>query len=49
MRSSATEVVTLEALRDCWRQKRCTMEQLWHAAKVCRMTNVMRPYLEALA
>jgi predicted transcriptional regulator of viral defense system len=41
--------VALEALRDCWRQKRCTMDQLWQAAGVCRMTNVMRPYLEALA
>jgi predicted transcriptional regulator of viral defense system len=41
--------VALEALRDCWRQKRCTMDQLWQAARVCRMTNVMRPYLEALA
>jgi predicted transcriptional regulator of viral defense system len=40
--------VALEALRDCWRRKRCTMDQLWQAAGVCRMTNVMRPYLEAL-
>jgi len=41
--------VALEALRDCRRQKRCTMDELWQAARVCRMTNVMRPYLEALA
>jgi predicted transcriptional regulator of viral defense system len=40
--------VALEALRDCWRQKRCTMDELWQAARACRMTNVMRPYLEGL-
>jgi hypothetical protein len=40
--------VALEALRDCWRGKRATMDELWEAARVCRMTNVMRPYLEAI-
>lgn len=40
--------VALKALRDCWRGKRATMDQLWKAARVCRMTNVMRPYLESL-
>lgn len=40
--------VALEALRDCWRQKRCTMDELWQAARFCRMVNVMRPYLEGL-
>ena len=41
--------VAIEALRDCYRQKKATMDELWQAAKVCRMTNVMRPYLEAIA
>jgi predicted transcriptional regulator of viral defense system len=40
--------VAIEALRDCWRGKRATMDELWEAARVCRMTNVMRPYLESL-
>lgn len=40
--------VAIEALRDCWRGKRATMDELWAAARVCRMTNVMRPYLESL-
>lgn len=40
--------VALEALRDCWKKKRATMDELWAAAKVCRMENVMRPYLESL-
>ena len=41
--------VGLEALRECWRERRCTMDQLWFFAKICRVTNVMRPYLESLA
>jgi predicted transcriptional regulator of viral defense system len=40
--------LALEALRDCWRQRKATMDELWKAAKVCRMSNVMRPYLEML-
>ncbi len=40
--------VAMEALRDAWRQKRCTMDALWTYAKVCRVANVMRPYLEML-
>ncbi|MBS0262508.1 MAG: type IV toxin-antitoxin system AbiEi family antitoxin domain-containing protein [Planctomycetes bacterium] len=41
--------VALEALRDGLRQKKATFDQIWQAAKICRMTNVMRPYLEAVA
>jgi hypothetical protein len=40
--------VALEALRDGWRRRRVTMNELWRYARVCRMTNVMRPYLESL-
>lgn len=40
--------VAMETLRDAWRQKKCTMETLWRYTKVCRVTNVMRPYLEML-
>jgi predicted transcriptional regulator of viral defense system len=40
--------VALEALRDCWRQRRATMDELWRAAKVCRVSKVMLPYLESL-
>lgn len=40
--------VALEALRDAWRQKKVTMDELWKAAQLCRMANVMRPYLESL-
>jgi len=40
--------VALEALRACWQERRCTMDELWKYATICRMTNVMRPYLESL-
>jgi predicted transcriptional regulator of viral defense system len=40
--------VALEALRDCWRSRQATMDELWAAARVCRMANVLRPYLESL-
>ena len=41
--------LALEALKDAWRQKKVTMDELWESAQLCRMTNVMRPYLEGLA
>ena len=41
--------VALEALREGWRAKRFTMDDLWHYAQVCRVAKVIRPYLEMLA
>lgn len=40
--------VALEALQTSWKGKRCTMDELWHAATVCRVANIMRPYMESL-
>jgi predicted transcriptional regulator of viral defense system len=40
--------VAVEALRDAWRERRATADEIWHFAAVCRVTNVMRPYLESL-
>src|ERR1044071_1817864 len=40
--------VAIEALRDCWRKKLATSEELWRYAKVCRVGRVMRPYLESV-
>jgi len=40
--------VALEALRDYRKKHRSGMDDLWHFAKICRVTVVMRPYLEAL-
>ena len=41
--------VALEALRETWRERRATMDELWRYAKVCRVANVMRPYLASLS
>ena len=41
--------VALEALRECRRERLCSNDGLWYYAKVCRVANVMRPYLEAMA
>jgi len=38
--------VALEALREAWDGKRTTMDELWRYAEICRVANVMRPYLE---
>ena len=40
--------VALEALRETWTRREGTMDELWEAAKVCRVANVMRPYLESV-
>jgi predicted transcriptional regulator of viral defense system len=40
--------VALEALKQARSQSRVEIDQLWHFAKICRVANVMRPYLEAL-
>jgi predicted transcriptional regulator of viral defense system len=41
--------VAIEALRECLRARRCTVDGLWHYAEICRVRNVIRPYLESLA
>ncbi|PWF49322.1 type IV toxin-antitoxin system AbiEi family antitoxin domain-containing protein [Massilia glaciei] len=40
--------VALEALREAWRGKRASMDELWRYAEICRVTNVMRPYIESM-
>jgi predicted transcriptional regulator of viral defense system len=40
--------VALEALRESLRERKCTVDELWHYAKICRVANVMRPYMEAM-
>lgn len=40
--------VALEALQEVWHAKRVSMDELWRCAALCRMANVMRPYLESL-
>lgn len=40
--------VAIEALRECRRGQVCSHDDLWFYAKICRVANVMRPYLEAI-
>jgi predicted transcriptional regulator of viral defense system len=39
--------VAIEALKECRQQKKASIDELAAAAKVCRVANVMRPYLES--
>ena len=41
--------VALEALRDGWAKHKFTIDALWLHAEASRLTNVMRPYIEAIA
>ncbi len=40
--------VAIEALRDGWHENKFNMDELWHYAKICRVANIMKPYLESL-
>ena len=40
--------VAIEALKDTTRQKKATINQIYRFAKICRVSNVIRPYMEAL-
>jgi predicted transcriptional regulator of viral defense system len=40
--------VALEALKDCWSQRKCTMDDLRKYGKICRVEKVMKPYIQAL-
>jgi predicted transcriptional regulator of viral defense system len=39
--------VAIEALRDALRMRKATVDEIHRFAKICRVANVMRPYLEA--
>lgn len=40
--------IAIEALRDAWHKRLVTTDELWKHAKINRMTNVMRPYLDSI-
>jgi predicted transcriptional regulator of viral defense system len=48
-RSKVGTELAIQALRECFRAKKASMDELWAAAKVCRVANVMRPYMESLS
>lgn len=41
--------IAVEALKDALRQRKCTMDDLWRYARICRVSRIMQPYLEAVA
>ena len=40
--------VAIEALKDSLRQKKASVNEIYRYAKVCRVSNVIRPYMETL-
>ncbi len=40
--------VAIEALRDCLRKRRASVDELWHYAAIDRVEKIMRPYIEAM-
>jgi predicted transcriptional regulator of viral defense system len=41
--------VAIEALKDALKQKKATIDEIDRYARICRVSRVMRPYLEAVA
>jgi len=41
--------VALEALREARRERKASANDLWRFAKINRVANVMRPYMEAIS
>ena len=40
--------VAIEALKECWRSRRCEIDELVHYARICRVRKIMQPYMEAI-
>lgn len=40
--------VALEALREAWRTRRFSLDELDHYARICRVQRVMQPYIQGL-
>jgi predicted transcriptional regulator of viral defense system len=40
--------IAIEALKDCLAQKKASINDIYRYAKVCRVSNVIRPYMESL-
>lgn len=41
--------VAIEALKDACARNKATMDDIWRYGEICRVANVMRPFMEALA
>lgn len=40
--------VAIEALKEAWAGRRMNIDALWRYSKICRVSNVIRPYIEAI-
>jgi predicted transcriptional regulator of viral defense system len=40
--------VAIEALKDCLRQEKASVNEIYRYSKICRVSNVIQPYMEAL-
>ncbi len=49
MRSKVGYEVAVEALKEGWRLRKFTLDELHHFAKINRVDRIMRPYIEAIA
>jgi predicted transcriptional regulator of viral defense system len=47
-RSKIGTEIAIQALRAAYRERKATMDELWKAAKICRVSNVIQPYMESL-
>jgi len=47
-RSKIGTEIAIQVLRAAYRERKATMDELWKAAKICRVSNVIRPYMESL-
>jgi len=41
--------VAIEALKEGWQDKKFNMNDIWKYSRICRVQNVMQPYLESLS
>jgi predicted transcriptional regulator of viral defense system len=48
-RSQIGNAVAYEALKNAWQKRKATADEIVYFAKLCRVYNVMRPYLETLS
>jgi hypothetical protein len=48
-RNSVGFDVAIEALKDATSSRKASFDDLWRAATMCRVAEVMRPYMEVVA
>jgi len=41
--------VAIEALKEGWQDKKFNMNEIWKYSRICRVRNVMQPYMESLS